>query len=105
MASTLTFLATPAWSNLGAWGRGVIPFQCFAPPRHDGRPTPILVEDSSVISLADLQRRIDQGPLSPEAALKQALDAIAENEKAIGAFASLAQNPRAQKTGPLRGIA
>ena len=58
-----------------------------------------------MISLADLQRRIDNGELSPEAALKQSLDAIAAREKTIGAFASLAQNPRAQTAGPLRGIA
>ena len=58
-----------------------------------------------MISLADLQRRIDNGELSPEAALKQSLDAIAPREKTIGAFTSLAQNPRAQTAGPLRGIA
>ena len=58
-----------------------------------------------MISLADLQRRIDNGELSPEAALKQSLDAIAAREKTIGAFASLAQNPRVQTAGPLRGIA
>jgi Asp-tRNA(Asn)/Glu-tRNA(Gln) amidotransferase A subunit family amidase len=58
-----------------------------------------------MISLADLQRRIDNGELSPEAALKQSQDAIAAQEKTIGAFASLAQNPRAQTAGPLRGIA
>ena len=58
-----------------------------------------------MISLADLQRRIDNGELTPEAALKQSQDAIAAREKTIGAFASLAQSPRVQTAGPLRGIA
>ena len=58
-----------------------------------------------MISLADLKRRIDGGELSPEAALKQSQDAIATQEKVIGAFANLAENPQAQKAGPLRGIA
>ena len=58
-----------------------------------------------MISLADLKRRIDGGELSPEAALKQSQDAIATHEKVIGAFANLAENPQAQKAGPLRGIA
>src|SRR5215471_12369447 len=58
-----------------------------------------------MISLADLQRRIDQGELSPEAAIKQSREAIAPQEKTIGAFASLAQNPKAQSAGSLRGIA
>src|ERR1700741_3397239 len=58
-----------------------------------------------MISLADLQRRIDQGELPPEAALRQSQEAIAAQEKTIGAFASLAANPRAQTAGPLRGIA
>src|SRR6516164_1558181 len=58
-----------------------------------------------MISLADLKRRIDGGELSPEAALKQSQDAIATHERVIGAFANLAENPHAQKAGPLRGIA
>jgi len=58
-----------------------------------------------MLSLSDIQRRIDGGELSPEAALKQSIEAIAAQEKTIGAFASLAQNPRAQGAGPLRGIA
>src|SRR5579864_8625220 len=57
------------------------------------------------ISLADLQRSIDRGALSPEAALAQSLEAIAAHDKTIGAFAHLAEHPRAQKDGPLRGIA
>ena len=58
-----------------------------------------------MISLAELQRRIDRGELSPDAALSQSLQAIAAREKAIGAFASLARTPGAQAAGPLRGIA
>ena len=58
-----------------------------------------------MISLADLKRRIDGDELSPEAALKQSQDAIATHERVIGAFANLAENPQAQKAGPLRGIA
>jgi Asp-tRNA(Asn)/Glu-tRNA(Gln) amidotransferase A subunit family amidase len=62
-------------------------------------------EETDMISLADLQRRIDQGELSPEAALRQSQEAIATHEETICAFASLAANPRAQSAGPLRGIA
>jgi len=58
-----------------------------------------------MISLTDLQRRIEKGELSPEAALAQSLDAIAAQEKVIGAFAHRAEKPRAQDAGPLRGIA
>ena len=39
-----------------------------------------------MISLADLQRRIDSGELSPEAAIAQSFEAIAASEKTIGAF-------------------
>src|SRR3974390_1600394 len=62
-------------------------------------------ESPAMISLAELERRIDKGELSPDRALAQSLDAIATREKAIGAFASLAEAPRAQTAGPLRGIA
>ena len=58
-----------------------------------------------MIFLAELQGRIDKGELSPDGALAQSLEAIATYEKAIGAFASLAEAPCAQKTGRLRGIA
>jgi Asp-tRNA(Asn)/Glu-tRNA(Gln) amidotransferase A subunit family amidase len=58
-----------------------------------------------MISLTDLQRRIEKGELSPEAALAQSMEAIAAQEKVIGAFANRAEKPRAQKEGPLRGIA
>jgi Asp-tRNA(Asn)/Glu-tRNA(Gln) amidotransferase A subunit family amidase len=58
-----------------------------------------------MISLARIQSRIDRGELSPDAALAESLQVIAAHEKAIGAFASLAKNPRALSAGPLRGIA
>jgi Asp-tRNA(Asn)/Glu-tRNA(Gln) amidotransferase A subunit family amidase len=59
----------------------------------------------SMISLAELQRRIDSGDLSPEAALGQSREAIDAQEKTIGAFVCRAENPRAASSGPLRGIA
>jgi Asp-tRNA(Asn)/Glu-tRNA(Gln) amidotransferase A subunit family amidase len=58
-----------------------------------------------MISLADQERRIEQGALSPEAALAESLAAIDAKEKTIGAFVRRAKNPRAQDKGPLRGIA
>ncbi len=58
-----------------------------------------------MISLAELTRRIEQGELSPDAALAQSLAAIDAEEKTIGAFVSRTEKPRAQASGPLRGIA
>jgi Asp-tRNA(Asn)/Glu-tRNA(Gln) amidotransferase A subunit family amidase len=58
-----------------------------------------------MLSLAELQRRIESGQLSADAALAQSLDAIDAREKTIGAFVCHAENPRAQNAGPLRGIA
>jgi Asp-tRNA(Asn)/Glu-tRNA(Gln) amidotransferase A subunit family amidase len=58
-----------------------------------------------MISLVEIQRQIEAGKLSPEAALKQSIEAIAARESTIGAFASLAENPRAQSVGRLRGVA
>ncbi|MFY9957513.1 amidase [Bradyrhizobium sp.] len=58
-----------------------------------------------MISLAELQRRIETGDLSPDAALAQSQAAIDAHEKAIGAFVCRSENPRAAGTGPLRGIA
>ena len=58
-----------------------------------------------MISLADLQRRIDAGELSPDAALALSVEAIDAQEKTIGAFVCRDKNPRAASTGPLRGIA
>jgi Asp-tRNA(Asn)/Glu-tRNA(Gln) amidotransferase A subunit family amidase len=58
-----------------------------------------------MISLADLQRRIDSGELSADAAMAQSLEAIGAQEKTIGAFVCHADGVRAASTGPLRGIA
>jgi Asp-tRNA(Asn)/Glu-tRNA(Gln) amidotransferase A subunit family amidase len=58
-----------------------------------------------MMSVAELQRRIDSGELSPDAAISQSLEAIGAHEKTIGAFVCRAQNVRAASAGPLRGIA
>jgi Asp-tRNA(Asn)/Glu-tRNA(Gln) amidotransferase A subunit family amidase len=58
-----------------------------------------------MISLAELQRRIDSGDLSPDAAIAQSLEAIGAQEKTIGAFVCRDQGARAASAGPLRGIA
>ena len=58
-----------------------------------------------MISLAELQRRIDAGDLSTEAAVAQSLEAIRAREKTIGAFVCHADQLRAASAGPLRGIA
>ena len=58
-----------------------------------------------MISLADLQRRIESGELSADAAIAQSVEAIEAHDKAIGAFVCRAENPRQQNAGPLRGIA
>ncbi len=58
-----------------------------------------------MISLTDLQRRIDAGELSADAAIAQSLEAIDAQEKTIGAFVCRADHLRAASAGPLRGIA
>jgi Asp-tRNA(Asn)/Glu-tRNA(Gln) amidotransferase A subunit family amidase len=58
-----------------------------------------------MISLAELQRRIESGALSADAAIAQSQEAISAHEKAIGAFVCRDENARAATTGPLRGIA
>src|ERR1700744_1792174 len=58
-----------------------------------------------MISLADQQRRIEQGVLTPDAALEESLAAIDSQEGTIKAFVNRAKNPKAQTKGPLRGIA
>ncbi|MET0879269.1 MAG: amidase, partial [Tardiphaga sp.] len=58
-----------------------------------------------MISLADLQRRIDAGNLSADAAITQSREAISTHERTIGAFVCHDPNVRAQDAGPLRGIA
>jgi Asp-tRNA(Asn)/Glu-tRNA(Gln) amidotransferase A subunit family amidase len=58
-----------------------------------------------MISLAELQRRIDSGDLSAETAIAQSVAAIDAHERTIGAFVCRTENPRAASEGPLRGIA
>src|ERR1700761_4634185 len=58
-----------------------------------------------MISLADQLRRIEQGKLTPEAALAESLAAIDAQEGTIKAFVARAKNPKVQAKGPLRGIA
>src|SRR3977135_3155252 len=58
-----------------------------------------------MISLAELQRRIDSGDLSAETATEQTCEATDRHEKTIGAFVCRTKNARAANSGPLRGIA
>jgi Asp-tRNA(Asn)/Glu-tRNA(Gln) amidotransferase A subunit family amidase len=58
-----------------------------------------------MISLADLQRRIEAGELEPDAALAQSFAAIEARETDVGAFVCHARTTKAQISGPLRGIA
>src|SRR5260370_13726771 len=58
-----------------------------------------------MMSLAELQRRIDSGDLSADAAIARSLEAIGAHDKTIGAFVCRAENARAASAGPLRGIA
>ncbi len=58
-----------------------------------------------MMSLAELQRRIDAGDLSADAAITQSLEAIGAHDKTIGAFVCRNEAVRAASAGPLRGIA
>src|SRR5258705_7476644 len=58
-----------------------------------------------MISLAELQRRIDSGDLSADGAIDQSLEAIGAHDKTIGAFVCRAKSVDAVGAGPLRGIA
>ncbi|QWG16482.1 amidase [Bradyrhizobium sediminis] len=58
-----------------------------------------------MISLADLQRRIEAGELSSDAAIAQSVEAVDAQDKTIGAFVCRPEDPRAANSGPLRGIA
>jgi Asp-tRNA(Asn)/Glu-tRNA(Gln) amidotransferase A subunit family amidase len=58
-----------------------------------------------MISLAEIQRRIDSGDLSADAAIAQSLEAIGARDKTIGAFVCHDDKIRAASAGPLRGIA
>src|ERR1700709_1462760 len=58
-----------------------------------------------MLSLAELQRRIESGDLSADAAIASSVEAIDAQEKTVGAFVCRAENALAQNAGPLRGIA
>src|SRR5258707_9612752 len=58
-----------------------------------------------MISLTELQRRIDTGDLSADAAIAQSLEAIGAQDKTIGAFVCHDKTACAASAGPLRGIA
>jgi Asp-tRNA(Asn)/Glu-tRNA(Gln) amidotransferase A subunit family amidase len=58
-----------------------------------------------MISLAELQRRIDSGDLTATAAIAQCCEAIDAQEKTIGAFVCRPEKVGAADAGPLRGIA
>ena len=58
-----------------------------------------------MISLADLQRRIAKGELSADAAIAHSLEAIAAQDKKVGAFVCHSLAAHAPAEGPLRGIA
>jgi Asp-tRNA(Asn)/Glu-tRNA(Gln) amidotransferase A subunit family amidase len=58
-----------------------------------------------MMSLAELQSRIDRGDLSADAAIAQSMEAIGAHDKTIGAFVCRDENVRAATAGPLRGIA
>src|SRR3989440_7480334 len=58
-----------------------------------------------MISLAELQRRIDSGDLSADEAIEESLEAIGAHDKTIGAFVCRAKTVDAAGAGPLRGIA
>src|SRR5260370_8272389 len=58
-----------------------------------------------MISLAELERRIDSDDLSADAAIGQSLEAIGAHDRTIGAFACRAKTVDAVGAGPLRGIA
>src|ERR1700726_1261238 len=58
-----------------------------------------------MISLAELQRRIDSGDLSVDATIAQSIEATDALDKTIGAFVCRAETVRPASSGPLRGIA
>jgi Asp-tRNA(Asn)/Glu-tRNA(Gln) amidotransferase A subunit family amidase len=58
-----------------------------------------------MMSLAELQRRIDSGEISADAAIAQSREAITAHDKTIGAFVCRSEAVCAASAGPLRGIA
>src|SRR3954463_11146313 len=58
-----------------------------------------------MMSLTEIQRRIEQGELSAAAAISRSREAIDAGDKALEAFVCRAESPGAEAAGPLRGIA
>ena len=58
-----------------------------------------------MLSLVDLTQRIRTGALTPEAAIRLSLDAVADREPDIGAFVHLNRDAKPSGRGPLNGIA
>src|ERR1700744_3085863 len=72
---------------------------------HQKNAPPPTRSKTPMISLADLQRRIASGKLSPQEAIDRSLELLAEHDKTIGAFVRYDKAARAAGHGPLRGIA
>src|SRR6202163_3015037 len=58
-----------------------------------------------MMSLAELQRRIDAGDLSADDAIAQSVEAMSAHDKTIGVFVCRNEAVGAASAGPLRGIA
>jgi Asp-tRNA(Asn)/Glu-tRNA(Gln) amidotransferase A subunit family amidase len=58
-----------------------------------------------MLSILDLLRRMDDGSLTPEGAVRLAREAIAAGDGEIGAFATVDHAAEIRRDGPLRGIA
>jgi Asp-tRNA(Asn)/Glu-tRNA(Gln) amidotransferase A subunit family amidase len=58
-----------------------------------------------MMSLAELQRRIESSQISSDSAIALSLEAIGATDKTIGAFLCRVESARAAGEGPLRGIA
>src|SRR5258708_9330513 len=58
-----------------------------------------------MMSLAELQRRIDHGDLSADEAIAQACEACDGHDKTTGGFVCRGKDASAASAGPLRGIA
>jgi Asp-tRNA(Asn)/Glu-tRNA(Gln) amidotransferase A subunit family amidase len=58
-----------------------------------------------MMSLLDILRRIEAGEITPDAAIRDTMEAIASKEDEIAAFVRTNANARAGADGPLRGIA
>src|ERR1700761_5335427 len=71
---------------------------------HQNAPPPTRSK-TPMISLADLQRRIESEKLSPQEAIGRSVELIAEHDKTTGAFVRHDKAARAAGHGPLRGIA